>query len=226
MTERIAAKRSAPQSDRKPSVTLRYVAVGRSSRSLPLLPAVTSGCDRKVRRYSHTLPYRLRRRLPSRLVGASTMLHARHHRPDFGQIDLVVAGVELLVGVGQRRLAVLAACRAGNHPLVGRSGQVPPAALTSNTACTWAGSHRLVRPVLLLALRGGHPGIVRGLAGPGQIVDPCLQLSNQISLSAASRRADSVRISSSFSVWETLLRPRAAITQVLELTRPLPRQAK
>jgi len=36
MTERTAANRSAPQSERKPPVTLRYVAVGRSSRSLLL----------------------------------------------------------------------------------------------------------------------------------------------------------------------------------------------
>src|SRR5271165_1725039 len=73
MTERTAANRSAPQSERNPPVTLRYVAVGRSSRSLPLLSAVTSGCVRKVKRCSRTLPYRLRRRWPSRWLGASTI---------------------------------------------------------------------------------------------------------------------------------------------------------
>ncbi len=43
MTERTPANRSAPRSERNPPVTLRQVAVDRSSRSLPLLSAGTSG---------------------------------------------------------------------------------------------------------------------------------------------------------------------------------------
>src|SRR6478736_3651394 len=70
MTERTAAKRSAPQSERKPPVTLRYVAVGRSSRSLPLLSAATSGWSRKVNRWSRTLPYRLRKALTMSVCGS------------------------------------------------------------------------------------------------------------------------------------------------------------
>ncbi len=42
--------------ERKPPVTLRYVAVGRNSRSLPLLSGGTSGCSRKVNRWPRSLP--------------------------------------------------------------------------------------------------------------------------------------------------------------------------
>jgi hypothetical protein len=51
MTDRTAANRSACQWERKPPVTLRYVAVGRNSRSLALLPGGASGCSRKVNKW-------------------------------------------------------------------------------------------------------------------------------------------------------------------------------
>jgi len=47
-TDRTVAKRSAPQFERNPPVTLRYVAVGRNFRSLPLLSGGASGCSKKV----------------------------------------------------------------------------------------------------------------------------------------------------------------------------------
>src|SRR3954470_17925779 len=48
----MAAQRSGPQAERKPPVTFRYVAMGRSSRSLPLLSGGGSGGSRKVNRPS------------------------------------------------------------------------------------------------------------------------------------------------------------------------------
>ena len=55
-------------------MTLRQVAVGRNSCSLPLLSGGTSGCSRKVNKLLRIFPYRFRSRRPSRLVGASTMI--------------------------------------------------------------------------------------------------------------------------------------------------------
>ena len=50
---------------------------------------------------------------------AGIALHPRHHRHDLGQVDLIVAPVQDVVCLAERRLAVRAPHRSGADDLVG-----------------------------------------------------------------------------------------------------------
>ena len=85
-----------------------------------------------------------------------------------------------MVGVGEGRLAVMAAHRLDDDPLVRFGGERPPAALAAQAALARALPLSLLRPVQLLPLRRRQAGVVRGLARPGQVINARSQLGNQL----------------------------------------------
>ena len=79
-------------------------------------------------------------------------LHPGDHRRDFRQVHLVEAACQPLIGLGQRRLAMRAAGRAGGDGLIRRLGEQPTAALAAEAALARTGPGRPVVAVRLLAL--------------------------------------------------------------------------
>ncbi len=96
-------------------------------------------------------------------AGAGSAFHPRDHRPDLGQVDLVVAGRQRLRVFAQRGPAIGAARGARGHRLVRVFRQHPTAALAAQAALARTFAFRLVAVVDLLALRRRHAGIVRRL---------------------------------------------------------------
>jgi len=89
--------------------------------------------------------------------------HPRHHRTHDGQVDLVVAPVQHLVGICQRGLAVRTGWRLRGHRLVGIAGQRAATALATQAAFARSDALGFLRVVRLLTLRRRQAGIVRGL---------------------------------------------------------------
>ena len=89
-------------------------------------------------------------------------LYPRDNWTNHGQIDLIVAPVQYLVGIRQRRLAVHTARRRGSDRLIGIAGQRSPAALATDAASAWSAACRLLRSVGLLRFRRRQARIVRG----------------------------------------------------------------
>ena len=128
--------------------------------------------DVRAERRARLQPFRQRRQGGAAAAAAmpSVALHPGHHRRDRRQVHLVEAGGERLAGLGQRRLAVRAARRAGGDGLVLRLRQQAPAALAAETALARTGA---VRPVIAAGLlapgrrQAGVVGRLRRHAGLG-----------------------------------------------------------
>jgi len=144
--------------------------------------------DVAAERRARLQPFRQRGRSGAAAAAAvpGIALHPGDHRRDRWQVHLVEAGREPQVGLGQRRMAVCAAGRAGGDGLVRSLGEQPTAALTAEAALAWAGADRRATTVRLLALRGRQAGVVGRfrrrpklglqLCGPrGQCRDLCRQ---------------------------------------------------
>src|SRR5690242_21651179 len=74
------------------------------------------------------------------------------HRPDRRQLDLVVARVQHLGGIVERRPAVGARGGLGDHDLVGLLGQRAAATRPTQAALARPGAPLPLRPVRLVAL--------------------------------------------------------------------------
>ena len=105
--------------------------------------------------------------------------HRARHRARHRQVDLVVAAVQHLVGVCQRRLAVSTGGWLHGDRFVRRAGQRAATALATQAPFAWSGRLGLLRLVWLLTLGRRQAGVVRGLSGLTQrrfkIRDPCRQ---------------------------------------------------
>ena len=97
------------------------------------------------------------------------MLYPRDNWTNHGQIDLIVAPVQHLVGIRQRRLAVHTARRLGSHGLIGIAGQRSTAALATDAASAWSAARGLFRSVGLLPFRRRQVRIVRGFRRIAQL---------------------------------------------------------
>lgn len=78
-------------------------------------------------------------------------LHPGNHRGGRRQIELVEAGRQLLVGLGQRRLAMRTTGGAGGDGLVRRLGQQAPTTSAAEAALAGTAPGRLATAVRLLA---------------------------------------------------------------------------
>ena len=112
------------------------------------------------------LGQRRQRRLSAAPAAGLEALDPRDHRPDGGQVDLVVARRQHAVGRVERRPAVRAAGRTRGDGLVGALAQQPAPALAAQAALARAAAHRLVRPVRLAARSRWRARIVRRLRRP------------------------------------------------------------
>jgi len=84
-------------------------------------------------------------------------------------VDLVVAPMQHLVGVGQRGLAMRAGHRLGRHRFVGITGQRTATAFTTKAALARSGALDLVWLVRLLPPQWRQAGIVRGFRRLGEL---------------------------------------------------------
>ena len=114
------------------------------------------------RAFLHALGHRRQGDAAAARAMPGIAFHPGHHRAHQGQIDLVVAPVQHLVGIGQ---AAWQCRRHGlrGHRLVRVAGQRTAAAFTAQAALARSGSLGCLRPVRLLRLRWRQAGIVRRL---------------------------------------------------------------
>jgi len=98
------------------------------------------------------LRHRRKRRAAAAPAAARIALHPRHHGRDLGQVDLVVAPVQNMVRLAERRLAVRAPHRLGADDLVGGLSQCPSAPHAAQTSWARATACHLGSSVRLLAL--------------------------------------------------------------------------
>jgi len=129
--------------------------------------------DAEQRARLQSLRHRRKRRAATAPAAASVALHPRHHRRHPGQVDLVVAPVQHLVRLAERRLAVRASHRPGADKLIRGCGQRSPATHTAQAARARAVALALLWPVRLLTPRWRQAGVVRRLR---RCPKPCFQL--------------------------------------------------
>ena len=139
-------------------------------------------------------------------------LHPGDHRAHHGQVDLVIAAVQHLVGVAQRRLAVRAAHRLGDHRLVGIAGQRAPAALATQAALPRAGCARLSPSGWASA-----PSTAAGwnCSASSRLAELGFKLRNHAVQWLRLKPLNSARISASFSAWLSWLRSGSSGTRSL-----------
>ena len=94
--------------------------------------------------------------------------HGAHRR----QLDLVVAGVQSLIGLGQHRPAMGTGRRLGNDELIGLLGQGSATARPAQAALARPRALGLLRPVRLVSPGGRQAGVARCLR---RLVQPRLQ---------------------------------------------------
>lgn len=111
----------------------------------------------------HPLRHRRQRRSAAAPAMPGVAFHPRHHRANRWQIDLVVAAMQNLIVIAQRRPAMGAGCRLAGNDLVGFRGQRPATALAPDAARARAVPLLSRRPVGFLPFRWRRAGIVRGL---------------------------------------------------------------
>ena len=132
-------------------------------------------------------------------AAAEVALDPGDHRAHRRQLDLVVAGVQDLGGIVERRPAVGARGGLGDHELVGLLGQRSATARPAQAAPARPGAPLPLRPVRLVALGRRQAGVARRLR---RLVQPRLQFRHRPSACPA----HSARISASFSASVSRLR--------------------
>ena len=154
-----------PFADRQPEQVFKKAAQALVADGMDEAQVDRHGQDAGTERRTvlHAFRHRRQRRPAAAWAVPGVALHPGHHRAHRRQVDLVVAPMQGVIAVIQRRAAMDTGRRLGDDELIGIGCQWAPAALPAQAALARPLPFDLVRTVGLLPLRRRHTRIARRL---------------------------------------------------------------